>query len=95
MSRTKGYINKKSRESSLELSNLGLSKNILIKYNRIGITKLFKWQMNCLRLDGVFDKHKNLVYSAHASVGKFTFYFISTNFLLYNTRGPDYANLIL
>lgn len=77
MSRTKGYLNKKPRESALELSNWGLSKNILRKYNRIGITKLFNWQMNCLRLDGVLDKQKNLVYSSHASVGKLSFIYIS------------------
>lgn len=92
MSRSKGYINKKPIESSLELSNWGLSKTILRKYNRIGISKLFKWQMNCLRLDGVLDKHKNLVYSAHASVGKLIF--MSRYLPLFSLAAKsEYANL--
>ncbi|XP_045469101.1 DNA polymerase theta [Harmonia axyridis] len=58
-----------SRDSQL-LSSWGLPESVLKSYRKRKITLMFDWQLECLSKDGIFDKDKNLVYSAPTSAGK-------------------------
>ncbi|VDN97014.1 unnamed protein product [Rodentolepis nana] len=47
-----------------------LPKPVFDKYSEIGITSIFPWQVECLKLPGVLDGVQNLVYCAPTSAGK-------------------------
>ncbi|KAM7542357.1 hypothetical protein Aperf_G00000006733 [Anoplocephala perfoliata] len=47
-----------------------LPKPIFDKYAEIGITSMFPWQAECLKLPGVLDGVQNLIYCAPTSAGK-------------------------
>ncbi|XP_053313057.1 DNA polymerase theta [Spea bombifrons] len=53
----------------LLLASWGLPKAVLEKYGRVGVTRMFEWQAECLMLGQVLEG-KNLVYSAPTSAGK-------------------------
>ncbi|XP_017770850.1 PREDICTED: DNA polymerase theta [Nicrophorus vespilloides] len=55
---------------SSKLSSWGLPEVILQKYESRNVKNMFPWQVECLSLPDVLDKHKNLVYSAPTSAGK-------------------------
>ncbi|KAI9008408.1 hypothetical protein BC832DRAFT_423858 [Gaertneriomyces semiglobifer] len=60
------------KSDSLALSNAiyGLPDNVINAFTRVGTMSLYKWQSECLLLDGVLDGTKNLLYSAPTSAGK-------------------------
>ncbi|KAL5107880.1 DNA polymerase theta [Taenia crassiceps] len=47
-----------------------LPRNIYDKYAEIGITSVFPWQAACLKLPGILEGTRNLVYCAPTSAGK-------------------------
>nr|CUU98975.1 hypothetical transcript [Hymenolepis microstoma] len=47
-----------------------LPKPVFDKYAEVGITSIFPWQVECLKLPGVLDGVQNLVYCAPTSAGK-------------------------
>ncbi|XP_067896935.1 DNA polymerase theta isoform X2 [Heterodontus francisci] len=53
----------------LLLSNWGLPKAVLEKYQSMGVVSIFEWQAECLTQHHVLDG-RNLVYSAPTSAGK-------------------------
>jgi DNA polymerase theta len=53
----------------MELTNWGLPELVLMRYRQRGITGMFEWQAECLRLGNVLGGG-NLVYSAPTSAGK-------------------------
>ncbi|KAK6927419.1 DNA polymerase theta-like, helix-turn-helix domain [Dillenia turbinata] len=55
-------------EDCLDISNW-LPSEICSIYQKRGITKLYRWQVDCLKVDGVLQ-NKNLVYCASTSAGK-------------------------
>ncbi|XP_076835722.1 DNA polymerase theta isoform X2 [Brachyhypopomus gauderio] len=57
------------QRDKLLLSNWGLPKPVLEKYQSLGVKQMFEWQAECLTLGKVLDG-KNLVYSAPTSAGK-------------------------
>ncbi|CDS39524.1 DNA polymerase theta [Echinococcus multilocularis] len=54
----------------LSSESLFLPRSICDKYAEIGITSVFPWQAACLKLPGVLDGTRNLVYCAPTSAGK-------------------------
>ncbi|KAL7053660.1 hypothetical protein AAHC03_026931 [Spirometra sp. Aus1] len=56
----------------VEISHKGLyvPKEVFDTYHDLGIKKIFQWQADCLRLPGVLEGKRNLVYSAPTSAGK-------------------------
>ncbi|XP_020585718.1 helicase and polymerase-containing protein TEBICHI [Phalaenopsis equestris] len=57
-----------SLRDNLLLSNW-LPSELVGVYSKKGITKLYPWQADCLRVDGVLER-RNLVYCASTSAGK-------------------------
>ncbi|VDM30487.1 unnamed protein product [Hydatigera taeniaeformis] len=57
---------------NFELSDdtIFLPRSICDKYAEIGITSVFPWQAACLKLPGVLEGTRNLVYCAPTSAGK-------------------------
>uniref|UniRef100_A0A3Q4HEL7 DEAD/DEAH-box helicase domain-containing protein n=1 Tax=Neolamprologus brichardi TaxID=32507 RepID=A0A3Q4HEL7_NEOBR len=53
----------------LLLSNWGLPKPVLDRYQKHGVTRMFEWQAQCLAVGQVL-RGGNLVYSAPTSAGK-------------------------
>lgn len=56
-------------EDDLDLSNWSLPDSVMRYLRARNLTRLFEWQRDCLRLDGVLDGD-NLVFSAPTSAGK-------------------------
>ncbi|ESO92507.1 hypothetical protein LOTGIDRAFT_120568 [Lottia gigantea] len=56
-------------ESRLDLRSWGLPEPVLKHYAKVGVTKMFEWQAECLCTVGVLGG-SNLVYSAPTSAGK-------------------------
>uniref|UniRef100_A0A8C1QZ25 DNA polymerase theta n=1 Tax=Cyprinus carpio TaxID=7962 RepID=A0A8C1QZ25_CYPCA len=57
------------QSDKLLLSNWGLPKLVLEKYQSLGVQRMFEWQAECLTLGKVLEG-QNLVYSAPTSAGK-------------------------
>uniref|UniRef100_A0A672S859 DNA polymerase theta n=1 Tax=Sinocyclocheilus grahami TaxID=75366 RepID=A0A672S859_SINGR len=57
------------QSDKLLLSNWGLPKPALEKYQSLGVQRMFEWQAECLTLGKVLEG-QNLVYSAPTSAGK-------------------------
>ncbi|TRY99611.1 hypothetical protein DNTS_004811 [Danionella cerebrum] len=57
------------QSDKLLLSNWGLPKHVLEKYQSLGVHRMFDWQAECLTLGKVLEG-QNLVYSAPTSAGK-------------------------
>ncbi|XP_061105385.1 LOW QUALITY PROTEIN: DNA polymerase theta [Conger conger] len=57
------------QSDKLLLSNWGLPKAVLERYQSLGVVQMFEWQAECLTLGKVLEG-KNLVYSAPTSAGK-------------------------
>ena len=49
---------------------LGIPNGIVTTLKEMKIKKLFDWQENCLKIPGVLDGTKNLVYTAPTGGGK-------------------------
>ncbi|XP_064208196.1 DNA polymerase theta isoform X1 [Anguilla rostrata] len=58
-----------NQSDKLLLSNWGLPKAVLERYQSLGVVQMFEWQAECLTLGKVLEG-KNLVYSAPTSAGK-------------------------
>ena len=56
-------------ESELKLSQWGIPQPVLEQYVKRGITEMYQWQAECLKLPGVLQG-RNLVFSAPTSAGK-------------------------
>ncbi|XP_048459045.1 DNA polymerase theta [Rhincodon typus] len=64
-----GQVAAPSQQSMLLLSNWGLPKSVLEKYQSMGVVSIFEWQAECLTQNHVLEG-RNLVYSAPTSAGK-------------------------
>ncbi|XP_038657843.1 DNA polymerase theta isoform X3 [Scyliorhinus canicula] len=64
-----GHVAAPSQQSVLLLSNWGLPKAVLKKYQSMGVVSIFEWQAECLTQHRVLEG-RNLVYSAPTSAGK-------------------------
>ncbi|XP_078088028.1 DNA polymerase theta [Mustelus asterias] len=64
-----GQVAAPTQQSTLLLSNWGLPKSVLEKYQSVGVVSIFEWQAECLTQHRVLEG-RNLVYSAPTSAGK-------------------------
>ncbi|XP_061687018.1 DNA polymerase theta isoform X2 [Syngnathoides biaculeatus] len=58
-----------ARSDKLSLSSWGLPAAVLARYRKVGVSRMFDWQAECLGLGRVL-RGANLVYSAPTSAGK-------------------------
>lgn len=65
----KPFVENESTDNH-HLSSWGLPDSVLKNYEKRKISSMFDWQLECLSKEGVFNKNKNLVYSAPTSAGK-------------------------
>ncbi|KAJ3222158.1 hypothetical protein HK099_002624 [Clydaea vesicula] len=65
-------MEREEEEDLLKLSRkeFNLPKNVIAKYNAVGINSLYEWQVDCLLTNGVLQGKKNLIYGAPTSAGK-------------------------
>ncbi|XP_041066560.1 DNA polymerase theta [Carcharodon carcharias] len=65
----RGQVAAPTQQSMLLLSNWGLPKAVLEKYQSMKVVSIFEWQAECLTQHRVLEG-RNLVYSAPTSAGK-------------------------
>ena len=69
-SQNQDVVKEEEEDPRAQLSYYGITKTAQDRYRKLGIEKLYDWQVKCLAVEDVLDYGKSLVYTAPTSGGK-------------------------